>query len=88
MTSPDPAEPIVGAPDPGAPPPAPADPPAPSRAPQDGEHPIISWARAIVGGLSDTAREVLDEGRRGAAEAYDEGWRRFDGKTRFRRRQP
>lgn len=85
MTSTDPAEPVVGADGPPPPPPHPTPPAAPA-ARED--HPIIEWARAIVGGLSDTAREVLDEGRRGAAEAYDEGWRRFDGKTRFRRRQP
>ncbi len=89
MTSPDPGEPVVGAEDPGTAPPLPAAaPPGRPRTERDDDHPIISWARAIVGGLSDTAREVLDEGRRGAAEAYDEGWRRFDGKTRFRRRRP
>ncbi|MGD9934148.1 MAG: hypothetical protein AB7T37_10555 [Dehalococcoidia bacterium] len=89
MTSPDHGEPVVGAADPVVSPPLPvAVQPARPSTDRDDEHPIIGWAKAIVGGLSDTAREVLDEGRRGAAEAYDEGWRRFDGKTRFRRRQP
>jgi hypothetical protein len=52
----------------------------------DTDHPVVSWAKAIAGGLKDTARQVMDEGRKGANEAYDEGWRRFDDKTRFRRR--
>lgn len=50
------------------------------------DHPVVSWAKAIAGGIKDTARQVMDEGRKGANDAYDEGWRRFDDKTRFRRR--
>jgi len=42
-------------------------------------------AKAIVYGIGHTAREMLDEGRRGAAKAYDERWQRFDAKTRRRR---
>jgi hypothetical protein len=49
------------------------------------ENAVFSWARAILGGIKDTARQVVDEGRRGAEEAYDDGWRRFDDKTRYRR---
>ena len=50
------------------------------------EHPVFSWARAIAGGIKDTARQMVDEGRKGANEAYDEGWKRFDDKTRYRRK--
>ena len=49
---------------------------------------VIGWARAIVLGVRDTARDMLDEGRRGAHDAYDESWRDFDKKTKFRRRRP
>ncbi len=45
----------------------------------------LSWAKAIWGGIQDTSKDVLDAGRKGASEAYDEGWTRFDNKTRFRR---
>jgi hypothetical protein len=51
------------------------------------ENAVLSWAKAIWGGLKDTAQEAVREGRRGAEEAYDDGWRRFDEKTRFRRRR-
>jgi hypothetical protein len=52
------------------------------------ENAIIGWARAIVGGVRDTARDMVDEGRRGAREAYDQRWRDFDGKTKYRRKGP
>jgi hypothetical protein len=55
---------------------------------ENDEHAVVAWTKAIFGGIKDTARQVLDEGRRGAEEAYDEGWRRFDDKTRFRRNRP
>jgi len=45
----------------------------------------VAWAKAVVFGIADTAREMLNEGRRGAREAYDERWDRFDAKTRNRR---
>lgn len=64
----------------------PPDPPAPE---DDGEGPVGSvtgWARAILLGLRDTAREMLDEGRRGARQAQSEGWARFDAKTKHRRK--
>lgn len=48
-------------------------------------NPIVGWAKAIVGGIRDTAHDMLDEGRRGADEAYEQGWRRFDTKTKNRR---
>ena len=43
------------------------------------------WLRAIALGLRDTAREMLDEGRKGAKAAENEAWRRFDQKTKYRR---
>jgi len=46
---------------------------------------FVSWDRAIVPGVRDTADDMLDEGRRGAREAFDEGWEKFDTKTRSRR---
>jgi hypothetical protein len=61
-------------------------PPIREPAPEREEHPVVGWAKAIFGGIGDTAKQALDEGRRGAAEAYDDGWRRFDDKTRYRRR--
>jgi len=57
----------------------------PRRAGPPPEFPLIAWAKAIVFGIGDTAREMLDEGRRGAREAYDERWQRFEAKTRHRR---
>ncbi|KAA0241090.1 MAG: hypothetical protein HUU14_07000 [Dehalococcoidia bacterium] len=53
-----------------------------------GEEPgfaVLDWARAVALGIQDTLREMLDEGRRGAREAYDERWKRFDAKARKRR---
>lgn len=48
------------------------------------EHPLVAWAKAIVLGIGDTARDMLEAGRQAAREAMDEGWRRFDKKTRRR----
>ncbi|WP_322819717.1 hypothetical protein [Tepidiforma sp.] len=48
------------------------------------EHPLVAWAKAIVLGIGDTARDMLEAGRQAAREAMDEGWRRFDEKTRRR----
>ena len=50
------------------------------------ENPIVEWARAIALGIRDTAEDMLEEGRKGAHEAYDEGWKRFDAKTKHRRK--
>ncbi len=50
------------------------------------ENPVVGWARAVVFGVRDTAEHMLDEGRRGAREAREEGWQRFDDKTRNRRK--
>ena len=50
------------------------------------ENPILGWAKAIVFGIGDTAKDMLDEGRRGARQAMDEGWDRFDAKTKHRRK--
>lgn len=48
---------------------------------------VIDWARAIALGIRDTAQDVLKEGRAGARKAYDEYWRRFEEKTKTRRRK-
>jgi|GEM_PF-1275876 len=50
------------------------------------ENPILGWAKAIVLGIGDTAKDMLNEGRRGAREAIEEGWERFDDKTKRRRK--
>ena len=52
----------------------------------DHENAVIGWARAVAFGIRDTATHMLDEGRRGAREAREDGWRRFDDKTRNRRK--
>lgn len=44
------------------------------------------WLRAIALGLRDTALDVLEEGRKGAKAAENEAWRRFDDKTKHRRK--
>lgn len=44
------------------------------------------WLRAIALGVRDTARDMLDEGRKGAKAAENEAWRRFDDKTKYRRK--
>ena len=49
------------------------------------ENPILGWAKAIVFGIGDTAKDALAEGRRGAREAMEQGWDRFDQKTKHRR---
>jgi hypothetical protein len=50
-----------------------------------GENPVLGWAKAIVFGIGDTAKDMLNEGRRGARQAMEEGWDRFDDKTKRRR---
>ena len=54
------------------------------RVPRRRENPIVGWARAIVLGVRDTAEDMLDEGRKGAHEAFEDGWQRFDKKTKYR----
>ncbi|MFN0095501.1 MAG: hypothetical protein ACKVVT_12100 [Dehalococcoidia bacterium] len=49
------------------------------------ERGLIGWARAIAFGIGDTAKDVLDAGRRGAREAHDDAWDRFEAKTKHRR---
>ncbi|MEO6398555.1 MAG: hypothetical protein ABIP13_08815 [Tepidiformaceae bacterium] len=49
-------------------------------------NPVLGWARAVVFGVRDTATHMLDEGRRGAREAQEDGWQRFDDKTKNRRK--
>jgi hypothetical protein len=48
----------------------------------------LDLARAILDGLKDTAHDMVEEGRRGAREANENWWRRFDDKTRFRGGRP
>ena len=48
----------------------------------------VGWGKAIALGIKDTAEDMLDEGRRASRQAYDEGWRDFDAKTRYRRKKP
>lgn len=50
------------------------------------ENPIVGWAKAIVFGIGDTAKDMLAEGRRGAREGMEKGWDRFDAKTKNRRK--
>lgn len=49
------------------------------------ENPLVGWAKAIALGIADTAKDMLEAGREGARQAMDEGWERFDRKTRHRR---
>lgn len=49
------------------------------------KNPIVGWAKAIALGIADTAKDMVDAGREGAREAMDEGWERFDRKTKHRR---
>ncbi|MCZ2108796.1 MAG: hypothetical protein LC118_04410 [Dehalococcoidia bacterium] len=51
------------------------------------ESAVVGWARAVALGIRDTAEDMLAEGRKGAHEAYEEGWKRFDAKTRYRRKR-
>lgn len=51
------------------------------------ENPLIGWARAIALGVRDTAEDMLEAGRKGAHEAYNEYWDRFDDKTKNRRKR-
>ncbi|HML97360.1 MAG TPA: hypothetical protein PKD75_02700 [Tepidiformaceae bacterium] len=48
-------------------------------------NPLVGWARAIALGIGDTAKDMLEAGREGARQAMDEGWDRFDRKTKRRR---
>jgi hypothetical protein len=66
---------------------SPGQPAPPTPGGSRGELPGIEWARAILLGIRDTAHDVLDEGREGARKAYDEYWRRFEAKTKTRRRR-
>jgi len=53
--------------------------------PKSSENAIIGWAKALVLGIGDTAKDMLREGKRGARQGMDEGWDRFDAKTKNRR---
>ena len=58
---------------------------APERGSRWRDNFLAAWARAVVLGIRDTADDMLDEGRKSARAAYDEGWERFDTRTRYRR---
>ncbi|MBI5947825.1 MAG: hypothetical protein HY875_06790 [Chloroflexi bacterium] len=49
--------------------------------------PETDWLTAVLFGIRDTAKAMLQAGRDGAHEAYDEGWERFEAKTKHRRRK-
>ncbi len=49
------------------------------------ENPLVGWAKAIALGIADTAKDMLEAGREGARDAMDQGWERFDRKTKHRR---
>lgn len=57
--------------------------PEPEDEPRD--NPIVGWAKALVFGVRDTAQDMLDAGREGSREAMNEGWDKFDRKTKHRR---
>ncbi|MCC7365594.1 MAG: hypothetical protein IT303_14610 [Dehalococcoidia bacterium] len=42
----------------------------------------VDWVRAIGLGIRDTAKDMLEAGRKGAHDAYGEGWDRFDAKVK------
>lgn len=44
------------------------------------------WIRAIALGVKDVGKVMLDEGRKGAQAAEVEAWKRFDAKTKYRRK--
>ncbi|MCC6382468.1 MAG: hypothetical protein IT304_08155 [Dehalococcoidia bacterium] len=69
------------------PPVPPATPTPPQRGQTGDENAVVVWARAIALGIRDTARDVVEEGRKGARRAYEEGWRDYERKTKGRRRQ-
>ncbi|MGI8927059.1 MAG: hypothetical protein ACR2HN_10500 [Tepidiformaceae bacterium] len=46
---------------------------------------MTGWARAIVLGIRDTAESMLEAGRKRARAAREEGWERFEEKTKQRR---
>jgi hypothetical protein len=50
------------------------------------DNPVVDWVRAFALGVRDTAKDMLDAGRKGADEGYAEGWKRFDKKTKYRRK--
>ena len=60
--------------------------PRPVAKPEPTENPILGWAKAVVFGIGDTAKDMLEEGRRGAREGMEDGWDRFDAKTKRRRK--
>ncbi len=62
--------------------------PPPKRDRRPGDNPVFDWFFAIVDGIADTVKEMRDRGRDEANRAYDEGWQRFDDKTRYRRKRP
>ncbi len=66
-------------------PPAGPRPPATQAVPSPRAGPETDWVTAVLLGIRDTAKGMLEAGRKGAHEAYDEGWERFEAKTKRRR---
>lgn len=62
-----------------------ATPPEASPVSPANENPVTGWARAIVLGIRDTAESMLEAGRKRARAAREEGWERFEEKTKQRR---
>ncbi len=60
--------------------------PRPLRWPEPEDSGPLGWVRAIAFGVRDTAKDMLEAGRKGADSGYAEGWRRFDKKTKYRRK--
>jgi len=60
-------------------------PPVERPAPRSRENALLGWTRAIVLGVRDTARDIVEEGKKGASKAYAEGWQDYEAKTRHRR---
>lgn len=61
-------------------------PPATQAGPSPRPDPETDWLTAVFLGIRDTAKAMLEAGRKGAHDAYDEGWERFEAKTKHRRR--
>ena len=57
--------------------------PAPPGAPEEeSDTSIGGWVRAVALGIQDTWHDMVEEGRKGARQAYEEYWRDFEVKTK------
>lgn len=66
--------------------PPPAHEPVPTARPPRAENPVLSWARAVFGGIQDTAHDVAREARAAAARTSESRWQDYEAKTKHRRR--